>query len=81
MSWLKTLGRQGNETKTVTYQNGGQERWENGLLVSVRYNTGDMVYLSFENNEYNVIRVETHDGLVWDYSESHTHPYGVSKAS
>lgn len=80
MSWLKTLGRQGNETKSVSYPNGACEYWENGLLVSVRYNTGDVIHLSYENDEYRVIRVVTHDGIVWDESTSQTHPYGVSKA-
>lgn len=79
MGWLKTLGRQGTETKSVTYSNGGCEYWENGFLTSVRYNTGDVIHLAFENEEYRVIRVETHNGLIWEESSSQIHPYGASK--
>jgi len=45
----------------IDHPNGGQEVWQNGLLASVRYNTGDVVHLEYSDGEYRVVRVDRHD--------------------
>lgn len=65
MSWLKTLGRQGTRNETEHYANGGQATWVDGYLIYIRYDDGcpDHVWLTFEDGEYKVLRVLTHDGF------------------
>lgn len=63
MSWLKTLGRQGNKTITILHPSGEEETWNDDYLISLKYDLGDQIWLTFEAGEYKVIRARTYNGL------------------
>jgi hypothetical protein len=81
MSWLKTLGKQGDRTELFQYENGAYEVWQEGLLIFVRYGIGDQIWLAYQDGEYRVTKVVTHDGVTLEESGFNSHPYGVSKTS
>jgi hypothetical protein len=74
MTWLKTLGRQGTRTETVDHPNGGNEVWEDGYLVSVRYSTGDEIWLEYHDNAYKVVKIRHGNGM--EYTDFNYNPYG-----
>lgn len=49
------------------YKNGAVVYSEDDVLTHIKYNTGDIVYFKLKPDGFHeVIKVETHDGIVWD---------------
>jgi hypothetical protein len=51
------------ETVILGYPNGAQETSVNGYITHIRYNTGDEIWLDHYDDEYHIVKIQTHDGL------------------
>lgn len=60
---------EGRPKQTITWEfpNGASSTMVNGFYTHIKYNTGDQVWIKFVNKKYEVYKVQTHDGLVFEY--------------
>ena len=68
-------------TVTTDYPNGGRSVIVDGYVMYVKYNTGDQIWLRYDNHGGKVTKIHTHDGIVKEEGEFIDHPYGESKSS
>ena len=50
------------------FESGAEALFENGIYKYIKYANGDEIWLNHNGEEYFVVKIHTHDGLFFDYS-------------
>jgi hypothetical protein len=62
--------REAVSVKTIYYPNGSKETLVDGICTRIEYaSTGDVVHFALVDGKYEVVQVDTHDGLHFDYRQ------------
>lgn len=62
------------ETVTRDFPDGSSYTMVDGYYTHIKYSTGDQIWVQYLNNKYEVYKVQTHDGLTFEYPIEATKP-------